>query len=68
MAARDQYTLEVTCPECGNKGVIHISEDDYPFMKNLNRTVDRIVGTFTAIADRNNKVPVECKCGHKVRG
>ena len=68
MAARDRYTSELSCPNCGNKGVLHISEDDYPFMKNLHRSVDSVEGDFVADVDRDNKVHVTCKCGHKVRG
>jgi hypothetical protein len=67
MAARDRYTSDVTCPECGNRGVLHISEDDYPFMRNLHRSVDRVDGEFIAEVDRDNTVNVTCKCGSKVR-
>lgn len=67
MAARDRYTSEVTCPECGNKGILHISENDYSFMRNLRRAVDRVEGEFTAEVDRDNRIHVTCKCGHEIR-
>lgn len=66
MAARDRFTWDVTCQSCGNKGVLHISEDDHPYMKNPHRAVDSIEGEFAADVDRDNKVHVTCKCGHKV--
>ena len=65
MAARDRYKVEVVCPGCGSKGVLHISEDDYPFMRKLHRAVDRTEGGFTAEADHNGEVSVACACGHK---
>lgn len=67
MAARDRFTWDVTCQKCGNKGVLHISEDDYPFMRNPHRAIDSIEGEFAAEVDRDNKVHVTCGCGHKVQ-
>ena len=48
MAARDRYTSKIKCPKCHEEGVLHISEDDYPFMKNLHRAVDKVDGKFIA--------------------
>lgn len=68
MASRDRYSWDLACDKCGNKGVLHISEDDYAFMKKLHRAVDRVDGQFAADVDGDNKVHVTCKCGHKVKG
>ena len=67
MASRDRYAWEVSCDKCGNKGVLHISEDDYPFMKNPHRAVDRVDGDFVADFDRDSVAHIKCKCGHAVR-
>ena len=42
MASRDRYSWNLACEKCGNKGVLHISEDDYPFMNKLHRAVDKV--------------------------
>lgn len=60
MAARDRYTWNVTCPKCQNKGVLHISEEDYPFMKSLGRAIDKIEGDFAADIEGDSKVRVTC--------
>lgn len=65
MAARDRYTHKITCDGCGQAGVLHISEDDYPFMKNLHREIDKVEGDFVATVDKNNAITVVCsQCKH----
>ena len=66
MASRDRFVHEVSCTACGNKGSVQISEDDYPFMRNPHRAIDRVEGPFTADVDGDNVVHVTCKCGHVV--
>lgn len=64
MAARDRYEKNVTCPHCNEKGVILISENDYPFMKRLDKCVDSVDGEFEAKVLDDCKVEVTCKkCG-----
>lgn len=46
MAARDRYTIDITCPGCGNVGRVKVSEDDYPFMKKLHFEVDEVPDGF----------------------
>lgn len=66
MAARDRYKREIECPKCNEKGVLHISEDDYPFMKKLHRAVDGVDGDFSAAMQGEFDVKVTCKaCGHE---
>lgn len=60
MAARDRYTLKIKCPKCHEEGVIHISEDDYPFMKKLHRAVDKVEGMF--IAGMNGEYDIQIIC------
>jgi hypothetical protein len=49
MAARDRYSVKLQCTQCNKKGILHLSEDDYPFMKKLRRQVDKVEGAFSAI-------------------
>lgn len=64
MAARDRYEKNVTCPQCNEKGVIHISENDYPFMKRLDKSIDFVEGEFDAKVSDDSRLEVTCrKCG-----
>ena len=66
MAARDRYTSRIKCPKCKEEGVLHISEDDYPFMKKLHRDVDKVEGNFCAAMHGEFKIKVTCKaCGEE---
>jgi predicted RNA-binding Zn-ribbon protein involved in translation (DUF1610 family) len=66
MAARDRYSTKFACPECGKGGILHLSEDDYPFMKKLRRQVDKVEGDFSANMKNESDVSISCKsCGHK---
>jgi hypothetical protein len=46
MASRDRYEKKIKCPKCDEMGTLHISENDYPFMKKLGRDVDLVEGRF----------------------
>lgn len=64
MAARDRYTSKIKCPKCAEEGVLHISEDDYPFMKKLHRAVDKVEGNFNAAMHGEFEIKITCKaCG-----
>lgn len=66
MAARDRYTREIECPNCHEKGTLHISEDDHPYMKKPHRDVDQVVGQFSAKMHDELKIAVQCKaCGNE---
>jgi hypothetical protein len=60
MAARDRYTSKVVCPKCGQEGVLHISEDDHPYMRNPHRAVDEIEGEFKAAVTKGVQIAVIC--------
>lgn len=60
MAARDRYDVNMTCPKCGEKGVLHVSENDYPFMKRLDKTVDSVEGNFSAKITGESDVSLIC--------
>ena len=47
MAARDRFDWELVCPKCAAKGRVHVSEDDYPFMRDPHFTVDEISPGFS---------------------
>lgn len=61
MAARDRYSYEVKCPQCGQIGVFLVSEDDYPFMTSPDRVVEKIEGNFSATVKRGVDVFALCK-------
>lgn len=66
MAARDRYDVNITCPKCGQKGVLHVSENDYPFMRRLDKTVDSVDGNFTAKITGESAVGLTCdNCDEK---
>ncbi|MEQ1665569.1 MAG: hypothetical protein ABL927_09365 [Bdellovibrionales bacterium] len=66
MAARDRYTLEVGCSECETTGVIHISENDYPFMRRIDKQVDKIVGPFVASVEEGLHLSAKCSQCNRV--
>ncbi len=61
MASRDRFTVGITCPKCAQKGELHLSENDYPFMRNVGREVDGVEGNFKA--DMYGDLTVSIKCG-----
>jgi hypothetical protein len=64
MAARDRYNRDFTCKNCGEKGVVHISEDDYPFMRGPGRDVDGVEGNISAEMSGEFEIKVTCQgCG-----
>lgn len=63
MSTRDRYTRNIKCPDCGEEGVLHLSENDYPFMKNIDLQIDKIDGKFTANLKDETDISVSCmKC------
>jgi predicted RNA-binding Zn-ribbon protein involved in translation (DUF1610 family) len=64
MAARDKYITEILCPNCGEKGALHLSEDNHPYIKKIHRAVDMVEGAFQATIQGDVKVNILCdKCG-----
>jgi hypothetical protein len=63
MAARDRYTSNIECLNCGQKGRLYMSEDDHPYMRNPHREVDKVEGEFIATVSEGVDVKVICsKC------
>jgi hypothetical protein len=69
MVARDRYQINLKYENCTETGVISISENDYPFMKKVGRSVDYANGNFTAQMMVELEVLAICKkCGHGTIG
>lgn len=69
MAARDRYSSDLTCDDCGTVGRARFSENDYPFMSSIDFSVDGIEGPFVATKVGPNIMTTEicCRsCGKKV--
>ncbi len=69
MAARDRYSVKLECKNCGEKGSMDVSENDYPFMKRLDFSVDAIEGRFDVSGSMEtlSSTYVDCGlCGAKV--
>jgi hypothetical protein len=47
MAARDRWTLDLTCGHCGNVGAADVSEGDYPFLQDPEFSVEKLHGGFS---------------------
>lgn len=60
MSARDRFAWDITCPQCGQKGIFYMSEDDHPYMRNPDREVDKIEGEFKATVSKGVDVSVIC--------
>lgn len=61
MAARDRYRSIIKCPNCGQNGILHISEDDHPYIRNPHREIDEIEGSFDASVYDGREIKVTCK-------
>ena len=66
MASRDRYKRPIKCPLCGEKGTLHLSENDYDFMTKFDRNIDFIEGSFDAKMLHDTQITILCKkCGHE---
>lgn len=63
--SRERYDTTLTCPECGHSGTARVSENDYPFMRSLDRTILNFpAGMSEAKPSRKENIThVLCKCG-----
>ncbi len=59
--SRERLQRSVHCPNCGANGVVHYSENDYPFMRKNAPEVDCIEGEFDARAGQDDLIHVTCK-------
>jgi len=66
MAARDRQSINIKCPKCEAKGVVHYSDNDYPFMRRNDREIDNVEGDFDAALTSEERFAMTCKkCGHR---
>ncbi len=66
MAARDRQFIDIKCPKCAATGVIHYSDNDYPFMRKNDREIDSVEGDFRATLTKEERFAVACKkCGRE---
>lgn len=65
MAARDRYTIEITCPKCRKNGVAKVSEDDHSYMKDPGFAVDELPDGFrvTTASHWRKDTRLACECG-----
>jgi RecJ-like exonuclease len=69
MAARDRWTIELKCPQCGAGGTARVSEDDYMFMRSPGFRVDSVPDGFevTKETEYQDQTDIGCaKCKIKV--
>ncbi|TMO87684.1 hypothetical protein CWC12_10420 [Pseudoalteromonas ruthenica] len=63
---RERYPVQIKCGECKQEGTLTISENDYPFMRNLDRAVRVKHGEFEAHMINDDDAQVTClSCGNK---
>lgn len=67
MAARDRYSVPVSCTSCGTAGAVQVSENEYGFMQRQDRQVDQIEGSFDLVVCDDKSLQLRCKtCGQTV--
>lgn len=65
MAARDRWSRDLKCPQCGSVGKVDFSEDDHPYMKSGSLEAD-VSGSFKlqSIGPTSTTTKFAClKCG-----
>ena len=63
--SREHYDIKIKCPNCGQEGEFRVSENDYAFMRKLDRDVTCISGDFETSMINDTKTKIKCKkCGH----
>jgi len=68
MASRDHFYYDFTCSKCGENGRIHWSENDHPFMKHIDRRLEKLDGNFSGSMIDENDALITCKsCGNKFK-
>ena len=66
--SRERFSYDVKCDDCGTSGTVDISENDYPFMRTIGRSVDNISEGFKAIEQGDLREKIACTgCGRIVR-
>ncbi|MFT6908732.1 MAG: ribosomal protein S27E [Oleiphilaceae bacterium] len=66
--SRERYSISIECPECGQKGTCRVSENDYPFMKKLDRSISCTDDNFETSMFNDSDAQIICKnCDHKFK-
>ena len=59
MTARDRFTHDLTCPQCGKTGVAEVSQaDGWSVMRDDSTSIDQMPEGFGDIRKRGDKRPV----------
>ena len=62
--AKETYNSSIECPKCKQSGVLKVTENDYPFMRKLDRSVTCAEGDFDASMIDDSNAKIRCKiCG-----
>jgi len=61
-AQRDNYRVDLKCPNCGRRGVAEVSEEDYPFTDNRRFSVDEVTPGFSVLNAGNAVTEMEIAC------
>jgi len=66
VAAREKFRTSIECPKCKQQGILHHSEDDHAYIKNVHRELDRVEGGFKAEMHGKLETKVICqKCSQQ---
>lgn len=64
MAAREQVTYGLECSKCGQKGEVHCTENDHPYMTSVDIAVKRVTGDFDVTKHSDSDLAVTCRHCH----
>ena len=59
--SRERYNVSIECSKCKQTGTLRVSENDYPFMRNLDRSVICTEGDFDVSMINDNDAKIICK-------
>jgi hypothetical protein len=63
MAARDRWSIDLKCPNCGKTGTADISEEDHPWVRgDIGRTIDFLSDGFGSYNPGTNSVQQRINC------
>jgi hypothetical protein len=61
-AQRDNYRVDLKCPNCGRQGTVEVSEEDYPFTDNRRFSVDEVTPGFSVLNAGGAVTEMEISC------
>lgn len=59
--ARERYDAKIKCPSCNQERTLRVSENDYSFMKKLDRSITVANGDFEAKMINDSDALISCK-------